>query len=149
MQPAVGAAKAEQAGAGGQLRMCGEDLVTHEHVAPAPPRGVGAPNEAGAADRCHVAIERLEVVLVLRNELRVLGAPAAHAVADIENDEPVVPVAEVGQAILHVDVVQHPAGGAAGRFPARHLLRGHRVADVDDAHRAGGVVGQVHVARGR
>ena len=88
----------------------GKHFVGDEDVVLVAPRGVRAANEAGAAVDFHLLVQRVQVVLVLRHELRIGRRPALDAVADVEHDEAVVPVARVQQAVADVDVVQRPAG---------------------------------------
>ena len=98
----------------------GEDFVGDEDVVLVAPRGVRAANEARPAVDFDVLVQRVEIVLVLRDELRIGRRAALHAVADVEDDEAVVPPAPVEQAVLHVDVVQRaPRVGRAASSTAR------------------------------
>ena len=45
----------------------------------------------------------------LADELRLFRGPAFDAFPDIENDQPILPVAHVDQSINDLDVVKHPA----------------------------------------
>ena len=87
-----------------------------------------------------------EIVLVLGDQLRVLRAAALHPVPDVEDHQPVVPIAQIGQPILHVDVVDVIPRLAGRRLPARHLPRLIGIADVDHPERAGRIVGEIDVA---
>ena len=107
---------------------------------------MGATDESGPAGELDLLVERVEIVLELHHELGVLGAAALHAVADVENHEPVVPIRQRRQAVADVDVVERTAGFRALHLPAGDLFGVIRIANIDDAHRAGGVVGEVDVA---
>ena len=124
----------------------GEDLVAHEDVLPCAPCRVGAADESGTSNRLDVTIQRIQVVLVLRDELRVLRAASLDAVADVENHQTLVPVAQVGQPVLHIDVVHVVSGLVGPGLPPGHLPRLVRIPDVDHPKRAGRVVGEIHVA---
>ncbi len=121
MEPAVSPAQTHDPTALGRAWRGGKDLVTHEDVLAGPPGGVGPPNEAGTADRFDLAIQRVQIVLVLRHQLRVLRAALLDPVADVEDHQAFIPVAQIGQAILHVDVVEEVAGLVRAGLPARHL----------------------------
>ena len=104
--------------------MGGEHLVADEDVTPLglAPGGVGASDETRPAHRLDLAVKRVQIVLELGDQLRVLGAAALDSVPHVEDHQAVVPVAQIGQAVLHVDVVQHPPRG-----PAEHPLGLQRV----------------------
>ena len=72
-------------------------------------------------------------------------ATALHAVPDVEDDEPVVPVGEIGEPVHYHHVVQVAAGFGLLRLPAGDLLRVDGIPEVDHAERACGVVGDVGV----
>ena len=83
---------------------------------------------------------------MLRNELRVLRTASLDAVADVENHQALIPVAQVGEPVFHIDVVHVVAGFVGPGLPPGHLPRLVRIADVDHPKRAGRVVGQIDVA---
>ena len=100
-----------------------EHFVGDEDVVLVAPRGVRAADEARAAGGLDVAIERVEVVLELGHQLGFGRRAALDAVAHVEDHQPVVPVAQVGEAVLDVDVVQGAAGVGAVGLPLRHFAR--------------------------
>ncbi len=120
-------------------------FVGDEDVVVVAPRGVRAANEAGATRGLDVAIERIEVVLVLRHQLRVRRTAALDAVADVENDEAVVPVAErtARPSWMSMSCRVRPASGRLVRHCATSVGL-VRIVDVDDVHRAGAVVREEH-----
>ena len=63
---------------------------------------------------------------------RTGGRPPGHAVADVQDDEPGVPVRQEGQAVAHIHIVKE--AGAAVEAGGRS--RGGRVRDVQDAEAA-------------
>ena len=67
----------------------GKNFVTNEDVILVAKRGVRAGEPV-------VSVELEVIVLILRNELRMLGAAAFDSVADVENDHAVAPIGEVG-----------------------------------------------------
>ena len=73
------------------------------------------------------------------------GEPPLMPLPTSRIDQSVVPVAQVGEAVLDVDVVQRPARVGTVGLPLGHLARMIRIADVDHVHRAGAVVGEVDV----
>ena len=101
------------------------------------------PRGAETVQLIHSGIGLVQIVLELRDQLGRFGAAALDAVADVQDDQPVVPVAEVRQAVRHRDVVDIAPGLGLLGLPPRHFLRLGGVADVDDPHRARGVVGEV------
>ena len=121
----------------------GEDLVGDEHVVVVAPCGVGAANETGPTYRLDFTVQCVEVVFVLGHQLGVGRAAALHAVAHVEDHQSVVPVRQIREAILDVDVVQGPAGIGPIGAPLPHFLRMRWIADVHHMHGAGAVVGQV------
>ena len=124
----------------------GKDLVGDEHVVLLPPRRMRAADEARAAIGLHIPVERVEVVLELRDHHRIGWRAAANAVAHVEDHEPVVPVRRVEQAVLHVDVVQRPPGiRTILGLPEADLPRMVRIVDVEHMQRAGAVVGDEDV----
>src|SRR2546422_4714985 len=123
-----------------------EHLVADEDVPAVPPARVRAADEARAPGELDLLVELVQVVLVLQHELRILRRSTLHAVADVQDDEAVVPVGQGRESVPDVDVMQHPSRFGALYLPAGHLLRVVGVADVDDPHGAGRVVGQVDVA---
>ena len=68
-----------------------EDLVGDEDVVLVTPGGVRTADEARAAVHLGLLVERVEVVLELRDHHRVGRCAAADAVADVDDDEPFVP----------------------------------------------------------
>ena len=118
-----------------------EDFVGDEHVVLVAPRGVRAANESRAAVHFDLLVHRVQVVLVLRHLHRIRRRAALDAVAHVEHDQAVIPVARVQQAVAQVDVVQRAAGvGASFGFPARHFLRMIRIVHVDHVQRPRAVV---------
>ena len=122
----------------------GVDLVPGKDILARPPRRVG-PAEAEAVELIYPGVGLRQVVLVLGNQLGALGRATLHAVADIENDEPVVPVRQIGEAVHHHDVVQVAARLGLFGLPAADFLRVIRILDADHPHRPGRVVGDVCV----
>ncbi len=100
-----------------------EDVVAHRH------RVVGV-----AVRLCAEA----PAVAELADQGRLGGGAAGDPPPDVEDDQPVVPVAEVGEAVFDGDVVQVAA--LALEVPASHLPRRRGVGDVDDVERPGAVV---------
>ncbi len=105
------------------------------------PRG-----EARPRDVLHLLVERVEVVLELGDEYRLLRPPAPLAVPDVEDDQPVVPVARVHQAVDDVEVVHVARGVGAVGVPLAGADRMRGVGEVDDVDGAGAVVGDEDVA---
>src|SRR4051794_17602165 len=120
-------------------------LVTHKYVLAGTPRGMGASNEAGTAYGLHIPVQGVEVVLVLGDQLGVGRTAALDSLAYIENHQSFVPVTQISQPVLDVDIMQEVAGLIGAGLPAGHLLRLIGIADVDHRERAGGVIGQVDV----
>ena len=111
-----------------------------------PPGGVRAAGEARPRDVLHLLVERVEVVLELGDEDRLLRPPAPLAVPDVEDDQPVVPVARVHQAVDDVEVVHVARGVGAVGAPLAGADRMRGVGEVDDVDGAGAVVGDEDVA---
>ncbi len=104
-----------------------------------------------------VAVKFVVVEMVLADQLGILRAASGHAVAHIEDDQSISPVREIGEPILHLQVVQITAAGHGSvlgfhaddrrilRFPARNFLGMFHILKIDDAQRARGIVGKVNV----
>ncbi len=58
-----------------------------------------------------VAVKLVVVEAVLADQFRILRTAAGHAVAHIEDDQPISPVRQIGKAIFHLQVVQIAAAG--------------------------------------
>ena len=91
-------------------------------------------------------VQRVEVVLELRDQHRLVRPAAPLAVADVEDDQAVVPVARVHQPVHDVEVVHVARGVGAVGVPLAGAGRLGRVGDVDDVDGAGAVVGDEDVA---
>src|SRR5439155_26085595 len=81
-------------------------LIAHEHIPARTPRRVRAAHKPCPPELLDPRIGGVEVVLELGNQLRAFRTATLHAIADIEDDEPIVPVGEVGEAVHHHDVVE-------------------------------------------
>ncbi len=53
-----------------------------------------------------VAVKLVMIKAKLADELRVFRTAAFHPVADVENDQSVAPVGEIGQAVFDLQIVQ-------------------------------------------
>src|ERR1022692_1429483 len=116
----------------------GEDLVAHKEV-------VLVAEDAVCAGQPTVSIKLVVVEVVLADQLGILRGAPAHAIADIEDDQSIAPVGQIGQPIFHLEVVQiTPAGhrsalgvnGDDGRIlslPACDLLGMFRILEINDA----------------
>src|SRR5271167_2190865 len=97
------------------------------------------------------------VEVVLADQLGILRAASGHAVTDIEDDQSITPVREIGETVFHLQVVQitpaghravlgfHADGGGILRLPARDFFRMFHILKINHAHRARGIVGEIHV----
>ena len=74
----------------------------------------------------------------------MIGAAALHAIADVENHQPVVPVRRVHQAVDDVQVMHVPAGIRTVCSELGDLLRVRGVRDVDGVHGSRAVVREKH-----
>ena len=105
-----------------------------------------------------VAVKFVVIEAQLAYELRMFRTPALDAFAHIENHQPIAPVSEIRQTVDHLQIVQvttnhfrvSRTGCNRGRyfignFPTRHFLRIPDVGEINNAHRAGGVIRQVDV----
>src|SRR5256712_13392879 len=143
-EPAGRAAEPDDTGAAALLTRR-EHLVAAEDVPAVPPARVRAADEARAPGELDLLVELVQVVLVLQHELRILRRSTLHAVADVQDEEAVVPVGKARESVPEATVMQHPSRFGALYLPAGHLLRAVAVADVDEPHGAGRVFGQVDV----
>src|SRR5580704_6713268 len=91
----------------------------------------------------------------------MLGTSAFDAVANIEDHDAIAPVRQVGEPIEHLHVVKVAAdhGESATGFlrnrdahlggtfylPTRHFFGIFHVGEIDNAQRAGGIVGEIDV----
>src|SRR5690348_7339201 len=104
-----------------------------------------------------VSVKLVMIEVILGDELGILRAAAGHPVAHIENHETIAPVGEIGEAVLYLQVVQITSarhgsdlgvdgddGGIFG-LPAGDFLGMFHVLKIDDAQRAGRIVGNVGV----
>src|SRR3989454_10365968 len=101
-----------------------------------------------------VPVEFVVIKTKLADQLRMLGTAALQTCADIENDQAIMPVSEIGETVLNIEIVQvttnhlvtflgtNRFGGWIFSLPARNLLRIFHVGKIDHAHRAGRVVSQ-------
>src|SRR5215216_3596676 len=104
-----------------------------------------------------IAIELVVVEAELTHKLRTLRTSAFQSRADVENHQSIVPVSEIREAILYVDIVNVSPGycfpfvcadGCSKRIlslPARYFFRVLDVREIDHAQRAGRVIGEVNV----
>src|SRR5687768_9702974 len=93
-----------------------------------------------------IAVKLVVIKTQLTDKLWVFRAAALDAGADVKNHQAVVPISEISQAILHLEIVQITPGGRLGFFstnesgvlrfglPTRDLLRILYVREIDDAH---------------
>src|SRR5580692_9022437 len=75
-----------------------ENFVTYKKI-------ILVAEHAVRAGQPAVAVKLVMVEAVLAHQLGILRAPAGHAVAHIEDDQSVSPVGEIGEAVLHLQVV--------------------------------------------
>src|SRR5580692_6641904 len=91
----------------------------------------------------------------------MFGTSALDAVANVKDHHAIAPVRQVGEPIEHLNVVKVAAdhGESAAGFlrnrnahlrgtlylPTRHFLGIFHVGEIDNAKRAGGIVGEIHV----
>src|SRR4030095_14612746 len=114
-----------------------EDLVRDEDVILVAPGGVGAADEAWPRRSFDVAVKLVEIVLVLGDELRIVGTPALNTVPHIDDDQPVVPVAQIGDPILHITIGTVVALLVAAGAEAGDFLGMIGIVDVNDVQDAG------------
>jgi hypothetical protein len=132
MKTAIGPPKPHDSASFGPARAGGEDFIADENVLSGAPGRVGSSNEAGPADGLHFPVERVQIVFVLGDELRVLGAAALYPVPDIEDYQPLIPVAEIRQPIFYIDVMEKVTGFVGSGLPARHLPGPVGITNVND-----------------
>src|SRR5580704_4556025 len=128
----------------------GKHFVPHKKI-------ILVPEHAMRTRQPTISIQFVMVEVVLADQLGILRAAAAHAVAHIEDDQSISPVRQVSQAVFHLQVMQVPSaghrsvhrvnadGGRILRFPARHFLGMFRILKINDAERSRGIVGDVYV----
>src|ERR1051325_12007460 len=104
-----------------------------------------------------VAIKLVMSETQLTHKLRTLRTSAFQSRANVENHEAMVPVSEIRQTILDVDVVNVSPGycfpflradGCSKRIlslPACYFFRVLDVGEIDHAQRARSVIGEVNV----
>ena len=91
-------------------------------------------------------VELVQIILVLRDELRMRRRSALHTVPDVEHHETVVPPRAVQNPVADIDVVKVPAAVLrAWRLPFADLPGMQRIVDVDYVHHTSRVVGEIHV----
>src|SRR5882762_4991127 len=93
-----------------------------------------------------VSVEFVVIEAKLSDQLRMLGTAAFQTRAYIQNDQTLMPVSEIGEAILNVEIVQVTtrhliaflgANGGGERIfslPARNFFRILHVSKIDHAH---------------
>ncbi len=86
------------------IELSRKDFVAYEHKIFIAVHGMRACEPPGA-------IELVVIEPELADQLRFLRASALDAPADIENDQPIAPVREVGEALEHLIVVKKAANG--------------------------------------
>jgi len=110
-------------------------------------------------------VEFVVIKMIAGNQLRMLRAAALDAVADIEDDDAVAPISKIGETVDDLKIVKITAshGETAARFggngnlhrslagifklPASHFLWIFHIGEIDDAHGASSVVGEIDVMR--
>ena len=104
-----------------------------------------------------VAVKFVVIEVILADQFGILRTTSSHAVADVEDDQPVAPVGEVCNAIFDLQVVQiattrHRSHLGIQRdhrrvfhLEPRNLLGMLRVLKINDAQRARRIVGKIHV----
>src|SRR5262245_22993370 len=125
--------------AGREYFVCDEDVVLM------PPRSMSSPDEARAPRGFDIPIQLVEIVLVLGDKLRILRAAALDTVPDVDDDEPVIPVAEIGKPVLYIHVMDVVALLVAAGAEAGDFLRVIGIVDVDDVQHAGRIIRQIDV----
>ena len=110
-----------------------EDLISGEDVVSVPVGGMGVA----------VFLRLVGAILVLGDELRLPRRAALDAVSDVQDDQSIVPVGEVGEAVLRPHVVQALVLLARPHLPATDVPGVRRVRHLDDVHGARAVVHRV------
>ena len=67
-----------------------------------------------------VAVKLVVIETELTNELRVFGTAAFDSRADIENDQTIVPVGEISEPVLHLQIMKVAPGNLFAFFGANH-----------------------------
>src|SRR5688572_16070332 len=63
-----------------------------------------------------VAVKLVMIEAKLADEHRFLGTAALHAIANVEDDQPVAPVSQIRETVFHLEVVQVAPGGRFALF---------------------------------
>src|SRR5215217_255603 len=105
-----------------------------------------------------VSVEFVVIETQLTDELRMFGAPAFNSRADVENHQTITPVSEICQAIFDVEIMNvtsrylfaflraDHAGKRILGLPSCYFLRVLNVFEIDHAHRAGCVIGEINIS---
>ena len=104
-----------------------------------------------------IAVELVVIETKLADQLRMFRTATFQSGAHVENHEPIVPVSQIRQPILHIKIVKVTSGNFLAFFranstdnrtlglPARDFLRILYACKIDHAHRPSGVIRQVNV----
>ena len=82
-----------------QIEAAGKNFVADEHI-------VLVTKDRVRARQPAIAVQLVVIKTKLAHKLRFLRAAAFDAVADIQNDQSVSPVSEIGQTVLYLQVMQ-------------------------------------------
>src|SRR6185503_9897655 len=94
----------------------------------------------------------------LTYKLWVFGAAALDAISNVENDQAIAPIGEIGQSVFDLQIMQVTTNDftiaingsnrgryCAGNFPTGHFFRMLYISEINYAHRARRVIRQVHI----